>query len=233
MKIYNRLGSFKVLALISLILSITLSCKKLPEPSFSYSPMDNPEAGELIRFNNESVNANSFNWDFGDGGNSSAEHPEYTFLNPGSYEVKLTARNEDGEDSYAQTVTINHPTILGFQVFDSTGANLLASADVWIYDNEEDLVNLRDPLYSGVTDQNGEIRFYNLEPIVYYFLAVKYAPGGAWLFALNTPALEQNEENYFYFNCLWFPDETQSIPNKENKLGYHEFKLRKGQLNRK
>jgi PKD repeat protein len=215
MKINHYVDKLQVVALIAFTIAATISCKKLPEPSFSITQIDNPEAGETIQFINKSINATTYNWEFGDGGTSVLESPEYIFQTPGSYVVKLTAFNEDGEERTSQSITINQPTILGFQVFDSTGVNLLSGADVWIYDNEDDLLNLREPLFTGITDEIGEVVFNNMEPIVYYFLTVKSVPGGAWFFALSTPILDQNEENIFWFNCIWFPNEKKSTSIQE------------------
>lgn len=43
-------------------------------------------------FANTSVNANSYSWDFGDGGFSSTTHPNYYYSDAGTYFAKLTAR---------------------------------------------------------------------------------------------------------------------------------------------
>lgn len=200
---------YRNLSLICVTLTallFTFSCKKLPDPAFSYEPMENPEAGETIRFSNETDKAVSFSWDFGDGGSSTLTNPEHIFQAAGIYGVKLAAFNEDGEESVVESVTINEPTVLGFTVYDTTGVNILTGADVWIYDNEYDLENLNDPLFEDITDQNGDVIFRNLEPMVYYFLAFKESAGGMWLFAYSTPVLDQNQENLFYFMCQWFPD---------------------------
>lgn len=232
MNIKHCSDKLQVVAIIAVTLTAVSSCKKLPEPAFSYTPVDNPEAGETIQFINQSINAITFSWDFGDGGTSILESPEYIFQDPGSYVVNMTAFNEDGEERTSQSITINQPTILGFQVFDSTGVELLSGADVWIYDNEDDLLNLRDPLFTGITDENGEVIFFNMEPIVYYFLTSKSAPGGAWLFAFSTPILDQNEPNIFWFNCIWFPNEKKST-SIQQILEYHEIKQLHGELIKK
>ncbi|HEX4886744.1 MAG TPA: gliding motility-associated C-terminal domain-containing protein, partial [Luteibaculaceae bacterium] len=49
-----------------------------------------------ISFNNTSVGANQFEWNFGDGGTSTDANPQYTFANPGNYSVRLIARNSGG-----------------------------------------------------------------------------------------------------------------------------------------
>ena len=177
MKINHYFDKLQIVALIAVTITASNSCQKLPEPAFSFTPAVNPEAGETIQFINQSLNAITYSWDFGDGGTSILESPEYIFQAPGAHVVNLTAFNEDGEERTSQSITINQPTILGFQVFDSTGVNLLSGADVWIYDNEDDLINLRESQFTGITDENGEVIFNNMEAIVYYFLTLKTAPG--------------------------------------------------------
>lgn len=213
MKTRLHLANLQKVGAAACLLLITVSCKKLPDPAFSYDPVDNPEAGEVIQFMNESEKATSYAWDFDDGGTSTLVNPGHVFQEAGIYGVKLSAFNDDGEESLVEAVTIFEPTVLGFTVYDSTGENAIAGADVWIYDNEYDLENLNEPLFTGTTDINGDVLFTNLEPIVYYFLAFKEEAGGIWLFAYSTPALEQNTENLFYFLCHWFPDTKKSTFN--------------------
>jgi PKD repeat protein len=56
---------------------------------------------KTVSFFNQSQNATSFLWDFGDGIHSILENPEHTYLQFGDYEVTLVASNE----FYADTVT--------------------------------------------------------------------------------------------------------------------------------
>lgn len=52
----------------------------------------------------------SYVWNYGNGEASSAPNPEYTFQNPGVYNVILTVRDENGlEDSAAVAITVNEP----------------------------------------------------------------------------------------------------------------------------
>ncbi len=200
-----------------LILSITLifSCKKLPEPSFSYKPTENPEAGETLEFKNLTLNATSYEWDFGDTQTSTLENPEHIYEVAGIYGVKLTAYNESGDNSIIQSVTINEPTILSFSVYDSTGENVISGAIVELYASEDDLMNLQNKLATATTDNMGEVEFRNMEAVVYYVLAYKSVLGGMWLFAHNTPTLELNQENNFFFLCEWFPDIKKSVNMNE------------------
>jgi outer membrane protein OmpA-like peptidoglycan-associated protein len=47
----------------------------------------------------------TYTWDFGDGTTGSGEEVEHTFSEPGTYTVRLTARNADGESTRTITIT--------------------------------------------------------------------------------------------------------------------------------
>ncbi|MEM8585276.1 MAG: peptidylprolyl isomerase, partial [Bacteroidota bacterium] len=67
-------------------------------------------AGELVSFTNETSEATSYSWDFGDGSSSTAENTEHRFLKSGEYEVILTATNEKGKSkSKKQQISILPP----------------------------------------------------------------------------------------------------------------------------
>lgn len=50
--------------------------------------------GEDVMFQSQTVNANNFEWNFGDGSLiTGVANPSYSFLSPGTYDVELTATN--------------------------------------------------------------------------------------------------------------------------------------------
>ncbi len=63
-----------------------------------------------INFENTSQSAstiNSYNWNFGDGQQSTDISPEHTFLNTGSYNVQMVAKNTIGcADTFFQKITV-------------------------------------------------------------------------------------------------------------------------------
>ena len=59
-----------------------------------------------IQFTDLSQNATGWNWDFGDGSNSTQRSPVHEYADPGIYSVNLTATNENGTDSRLTTVTV-------------------------------------------------------------------------------------------------------------------------------
>ena len=61
-----------------------------------------PEVDVPVKFENQSLNASIYAWDFGDGTfDSLTIAPEHVYESPGDYLVKLTAYTEDGQKSEA------------------------------------------------------------------------------------------------------------------------------------
>ncbi|HKK63282.1 MAG TPA: PKD domain-containing protein, partial [Bacteroidales bacterium] len=70
--------------------------------------------GFTVTFTNESKDAASYSWDFGDGNTSTEENPVHTYAEEGSYDVVLTATADDGatkEATKGVTISLN-PTEL-------------------------------------------------------------------------------------------------------------------------
>ncbi|MBL4656694.1 MAG: PKD domain-containing protein, partial [Flavobacteriales bacterium] len=65
---------------------------------FSSTPF-NGCAPLLVQFTNESSNAITYLWEFGDGSTSTETNPSYTYNNPGTYQVTLNAFSSSGTDS--------------------------------------------------------------------------------------------------------------------------------------
>lgn len=201
-----------------LFILITLSCKRTPHPEFSYTPAEDLEAGDSIVFINSSTNADSYEWEFGDGGNSSQKSPVYIYENSGIYDVRLTAFNKAGEESTSRSLTILEPTVLGFFVYDSTEDRALPDAEIWVYDNESDWDNLDDPLLTGTTDNEGFVVFNNVEPLVYYIWVIKEESGGFWGAGGHTTILNQNEINLYNVACTWVEEEVKASRNTRKQL---------------
>ncbi len=67
-----------------------------------------------VSFSNTSTGAVSYNWDFGDGGTSTATNPSHTYTAPGAYNVSLIVTNAAGcSDTLtrAQYINITLPTV--------------------------------------------------------------------------------------------------------------------------
>ncbi|WP_406656478.1 S-layer protein domain-containing protein [Methanolobus sp. ZRKC2] len=61
-----------------------------------------------VAFTDNSINASTYEWNFGDGSpNSTVQSPTHTFTSAGTYDVVLTAINGSDSNSTGQTITVN------------------------------------------------------------------------------------------------------------------------------
>ena len=98
---YNSVGSYDVSLEVS-----TPAGSDLIQKEDYITIMDVPNAGfsytvDLlsVNFNNQSENADSYLWFFGDSGSSTEENPSYTYSDGGFYSVMLIASNQCGPDT--------------------------------------------------------------------------------------------------------------------------------------
>ena len=70
--------------------------------------------GGDVTFTNTSTNADTYNWEFGNGDISMDENPVYTYTSSGSYEVVLSALSTCGTVTDTQTVVISLAPVAAF-----------------------------------------------------------------------------------------------------------------------
>lgn len=72
--------------------------------------------GGKVDFINQSVNANTYSWNFGDGNSSNQQSPTHYYLSQGVYNVALTASNQDCQSTLKQPIeVINDLTAVSIQ----------------------------------------------------------------------------------------------------------------------
>lgn len=95
---------FLFASLLAMAAVLATSCKpKVQDPKarFGY------EAEDLtVKFTNLSQNADAYAWDFGDGATSTEKDPVHVYADYGDYTVKLTAKNEAGENTFTDEVSL-------------------------------------------------------------------------------------------------------------------------------
>ncbi len=62
--------------------------------------------GGTVNITNQSQNAVTYSWDFGDGGNSTAIHPNYTYTTVGNYTIVLNSSNNNCTEQSSKNITI-------------------------------------------------------------------------------------------------------------------------------
>jgi len=80
-----------------------------PEPVAKFQCKTSALVGEEIIFTNNSDNASTYAWDFGDGGSSTDANPTHVYNDAGTFTVTLTATGAGGENSKSVNITITHP----------------------------------------------------------------------------------------------------------------------------
>lgn len=133
--------------------SLTKNVVVSPSPIASFAPSTTFGAPPmLVQFNNTSVNASSYTWDFGISNATSTEiNPNFSFNELGDYLVELTASNGAGcSDTFSQTFNVLVPmyslTLENLLISESLSSSaktpvitiknnsnvLVAGTDVWV-----------------------------------------------------------------------------------------------------
>ena len=86
---------------------VDLQITSPPVADFSISDSVFCNVPALVNFTNTSYYSNSYFWDFGDGNTSNSSNPTHTYLNYGTYTVKLVATGPLGVDSVVYSSIIN------------------------------------------------------------------------------------------------------------------------------
>ena len=82
-----------------------------PQADFTFSPLV-PQAGDVVNFTDQSINALSWNWDFGNGNSSTTENPSPNYEDAGIFHVTLfVAGNNNCTDSTSYTFLIEEALI--------------------------------------------------------------------------------------------------------------------------
>lgn len=165
-----------------------------PVADFSGSPTSG-DAPLTVSFSDLSTNnPDSWAWDFGDGGNSSAQNPSYEYSAAGTYTVTLTASNCAGSDVVTKVdyVTVTQPPGNSMHVHDivvtrvSRGPNRNGLGTITIYDqNEQPVANASVTAVAtgptggtgtGTTNSNGVVAFQTSKT---------RTPSGEWCFEVT------------------------------------------------
>ena len=100
----------RILQLTVLSILFLTSCTKekdLPTASFDFT-LSQSQAPANVTITNTSTNALTYAWETSDGKTSTEANPVFTFNEGGTYEIKLTASNNDGSNSISKSVVIEN-----------------------------------------------------------------------------------------------------------------------------
>ena len=113
---YNTPGTFDVQLTVTnntgsdvLLLTDYITITPPPTSAFNYTVQ-----GSVASFTNQSSNATGYNWDFGDGQESSDSDPDHHYQTDGVYVVTLISSGVCGNDTSTTTVSIQTPPQAAF-----------------------------------------------------------------------------------------------------------------------
>lgn len=120
---YNSAGSFDVQLIVfapagndTLEISNIITVGIVPESQFLIS-----SNGTIVSMENLSMNANSYEWDFGDGSTSTETNPEHTYTDFGTYTILLIATNNCGNDTSQLEIVLGTIPNAAFNLTDQNG----------------------------------------------------------------------------------------------------------------
>ena len=158
----------KKLFLIFIFPVFIISCSKTPEADF-YIEINKAKVGSEVFFINSSDNADSYEWDFGDGTYSTAKNPVHIYKTTGTYNVTLSAFSNKGKESKAMMLlTVVEPTLLVIEVVEYYDLYPVGNASVVLYPTLKDWDNETNAVIEGFTDKSGVVVFGDLDPKLYY-----------------------------------------------------------------
>lgn len=88
---------------------LLLSACSRPVARFTASESEMLIAPATVQFENNSEEAESYYWEFGDGGTSIEANPSHEYLQSGNYEVRLTAYKGKNSREMTQTIQVAPP----------------------------------------------------------------------------------------------------------------------------
>lgn len=165
-------------------ITVELPPQDQPVAEFDFSPKDCQAPCE-IAFQQESTQAETYEWDFGDGSPLSTEvAPKHTYERPGSYTVQLTAKKSGVSDLHSETVTLDfyqykqtYPSLMSGPL---TGVVQVADGGFFMV-GHEGRVLIADKAGTQVSS------FLRADPVGAHFVGLVEDPDGNLLTLQNTP----------------------------------------------
>lgn len=181
---------------------ILFSCEK--EPYASFEAPDIINVGDVVYFNNTSIDGYSYYWNFGDGKTSTVYSPSHTYTTAGPYTVKLTAysKSKNKDNSATFTIDVKNTTDLSLIVYINGTTNVVSNCRIRLFKTKNDWDHYTNVIANGYTNSSGKIVFTGLKEIVYYIDAYRVGYSGSgyycnWYLGYMTNTLIANTVNSY------------------------------------
>lgn len=160
---------YSISAILILLFS---SCQKDPIADAILDP--NPGyVGDSITFTNLSLNAESYEWDLGDGTTSTDRNVKHVYIHPGTYSVSLDAYGKKSGKSTASYLVEVIGAELKVRVQEYFDLYPVRDARVRIYPTLNDWEQKTNLIVEDSTNFSGEVVFNGLSHLSYYVEVVE------------------------------------------------------------
>lgn len=101
------------------------------QADYTYEVSNDYYAPCTVTFTNKSINANAYQWDFGNGQSSSDENPSVSFQEPGIYKITLTVSGPNDDLYYntlkkTVTLVVKDPTVYSKTLYFTERSSMMA-----------------------------------------------------------------------------------------------------------
>lgn len=192
----------KYLLLILIVPVLLTNCDRHPIADFFVS-RNIVDVGETVYFTNNSIDADHFEWDFGDGTRAYSFDASHIYTYDGIFTITLFAyAGKHMVDKATTTIEVLFPTSLEVTVLEYYDEYAVEDASVILYQTLDDWYDEYNPLVEGFTNQYGVTTFSNLQPQRYYVDVWEtnhhnYILADEDVVFIETDPLIPNEMNYF------------------------------------
>ncbi|KPL25634.1 MAG: hypothetical protein AMS23_04820 [Bacteroides sp. SM1_62] len=213
----------KYILLILVVPVLLTNCDRHPIADFFVS-RNIVDVGETVFFTNNSIDADHFEWDFGDGTRAYSFDASHIYTYDGSFTVTLFAYSGNRMvDKATATIEVLFPTSLEVTVLEYYDEYAVVDASVILYQTLDDWYDEYNPLVEGFTNQYGVTIFSNLQPQRYY-VDVWEAYHNNYILAdedvgfIETHILVPNDMNYFIAYVDYVEPALKSEAKRDKRL---------------
>ena len=177
----------KTFLVLSILVIIFSGCVRDYHPYAQFTqPYTEYFTGEIVDFTNQSTEATSYLWDFGDGYTTNTFDASHSYSHSGTYTVTLNAYNHNKGSVTTSVIDVYDPSTLNILVMEYGTNFVVPNASVLLFESVNDW-DSHDPnkaTASGTTNSSGIVVFRNLFPGNYY-VDVKSADYDNWRLGNN------------------------------------------------
>jgi hypothetical protein len=213
----------KYILLILVVPFLLTNCERYPIADFFIS-RNIVDVGETVFFTNNSLDADHFEWDFGDGTRSYSFDASHIYTYDGIFTVTLFAYSGNRMvDKATTTLEVLFPTSLEVTVLEYYDEYAVVDASVILYRTLDDWYDEYNPLVEGFTNQYGVTTFSNLQPERYYVDVWEeyhnnYILADEDVGFIETAPLVPNDMNYFIAYVDYVEPALKSEAKRDKRL---------------